>query len=278
MYRAPFDPIQMKCFHPAKLSVKVITRELKKMEKLKALAVATALVSATSGWGASSYMFDNPENKAYFGARVALDISSAANGGGAYSNQAGFSIGAVYNIPLWTNLYFEPGLMAFYDTFGTSSWQTYKTDNILMDASGSQMVGDDGNPVYQEVGYQQDGSIRNFGFRIPLSVGFHFDFTEDIKVSVFTGPQFNFNLVARYHQNAVHVPAVRTESSNRSLFGTEGFKRLDFQWNFGAGITYQAYYMSLQGSWGITDMKSATAILPRDLQRNMFSITLGYNF
>ena len=89
------------------------------------MAVATALViGTTTARSATSYMFDNPDNTTYFGARIALDISSAANGGGAYSNKAGFSAGVVYNIPLWMNLYFEPGLSVFLNNFGCSSWQT----------------------------------------------------------------------------------------------------------------------------------------------------------
>lgn len=251
------------------------------MKTLKALAVATTLFAcATSSQGATSYMFDNPENRAYFGARVALDISSAANGGGAYSNKAGFSAGAVYNIPLWMNLYFEPGLSVFFNTFGCSSWQTATVKIPNFNPDGSPNIGPDGNQIIDErdFSYQQDGSIRNFGFRIPMIVGYHFDLTEDVKVHVYTGPQLNVNMLARYHREAVYVPEHEQQAETFNIFGTGGFKSLDLQWNFGAGLTWQSYYLGLNGSWGLTKMKSATQMLPRDLRRNIFSITLGYNF
>ncbi|MDE6528975.1 MAG: PorT family protein [Muribaculaceae bacterium] len=250
------------------------------MKLQKAMVVAAAIMIGVGGSrAATTYLFDNPENRTYLGVRVGLDISSAANGGGYYSNMAGFSAGAVYNIPLWRNLYFEPGLSVFYNPFGTNSWSSYQVSVPVIE-NGAPVIGADGNPVTMEseVRYQIDGSIRNFGFRMPLIVGYHFDFTEDVKVHVYTGPQLNLSLLARYHRESVAVPEAVAPAESFSLFGTNGFKHFDLQWNFGVGLSYQTYYVGLSGSWGITDMKSGTALLPRDLHRNLFSITLGYNF
>lgn len=250
------------------------------MNNLKIWAAGVAMMCAGSAGAASSYLFDNPENEAYLGVRVGLDISSAANGGGYYNNKTGFFAGAVYNIPLWANLYFEPGLSVFYNTFGTTMWDSYTVSTPMLNHDGTPMLDGMGNPMTddKEISYQVDGSIRNFGFRVPLLVGYHFDFTEDIKVHVYTGPQFNLSLLARYHREAVSVPEAQAPAESCSLFGTEGFKHFDMQWNFGVGLSYQTYYVGLSGSWGLTDMKSATPLLPRDLRRNLFSISLGYNF
>lgn len=248
--------------------------------KLKFLALGAVVAASLSASAASTYLFDNPDNTAHFGARVSVDITSAANGGGLYSNQAGFTVSGVYNIPLFMNLYFEPGLGVFYNTIGANTWDTFTQKVPHLDGAGQPVVGPGGEAVTDdvEVPYQIDGSIRNFGFRIPLNVGYHFDFAEDIKVHVFTGPQINLSLVARYHQDAVRVPGEEEPSFSTSIFGTKGFKHVDFQWNFGVGLEYQKYYMSLSGAWGITKMKSGTIELPRDLRRNIFAITLGYNF
>lgn len=251
------------------------------MKIQKAMVVAAAVMIGVGSTGAATtYLFDNPENRTYLGVRVGIDISSAANGGGYYNNKAGFSAGAVYNIPLWRNLYFEPGLSVFYNPFGTTSFDTYEVSRPVIDNSGMPVIGSDGKPVTteEEVRYQIDGSIRNFGFRVPLLVGYHFDFAEDIKVHVYTGPQFNLSLLARYHSEGVKVPEAYAPAESFSLFGTNGFKHFDMQWNFGAGLSYQDYYVGLSGSWGLTDMKSGTALLPRNLHRNLFSINLGYNF
>lgn len=250
------------------------------LKNLKMLGAGMVALFSVYDCEAESYMFDNPDNKATLGVRVSLDISSAANGGAYYNNRAGFSAGAVYNIPLWMNLYFEPGVSVFYNTFGTSAWDEVAVDVPVLDSAGAPVIGPDGNPVMDSklYPYQIDGSIRNFGFRIPMMAGYHFDFTEDVKVHVFTGPQLNLSLLARYHRNAVRVSGAEEPAASCSLFGTEGFKHIDLQWAFGVGVTYQNYYLSLGGAWGLTHMKSSTELLGRDLRRNMFSISLGYNF
>ena len=240
------------------------------MKKLRSILLGVALATGVAASNAeTSYMFDNPDNKSFFGVRVGVDISSAANGGGNYSSNAGFSAGAIYDIPLFMNLYFEPGLSFFYNTFGTSKWNSFIPDNPIYDQ-------ETGEP--NTILYQVDGSIRNFGFRVPLMIGFHFDFAEDVKVNVFTGPQLNLSLYANYKIGEVYGNDKNMPDHDGSLFGTEGFKHLDLQWKFGVGVSYQTYYAALSGAWGITDMKSGTVMLPRNLRRNLFSITLGYNF
>lgn len=226
---------------------------------------------------AQSYMFDNPENRTYFGVRAGLDISSAANGGAMFSNKPGFSVGAVYDIPVLANFYFEPGLYIFYNTFGTVHIEDYAY--TVTDAQGDE------TELHKL--YQVDGTLRNFGFRIPLNFGYHFDFADNLSLHVFTGPQLNLGLVARYHQNEVITPADQVvKSTSVNAFGTGGFKHFDLQWNFGIGLTYQRYFMSIGGSVGITDMKSASVIqagpyqvdLRRNIRRNLFNISVGYNF
>lgn len=244
----------------------------------KTLAAAIlGVVSAIPAINAQSYMFDNPENRTFFGVRAGLDVSSAANGGAMFSNKAGFSVGAVYDIPVVANFYFEPGLYLFYNTFGTVHLEDYSY--TLTDAEGNE------SELHKL--YQVDGTLRNFGFRVPLTFGYHFDFSDELSLHVFTGPQVNLGLVARYHQNEVITPADQVvKSTSVNAFGTGGFKHIDFQWNFGVGLAWRHYYMSVGGSVGITDMKSASVIqagpyaidLRRDVRRNLFNISVGYNF
>lgn len=216
---------------------------------MKKIIIGLLAFGATMTASAQTDLLNNPDNHPYFGARVSLDISSTADGNDYYSNGAGFSIGAIYNIPLYQNLYFEPGLSIFYDTFGE-------------DFIG---VNEDGSP------YSIDGSIRNFGFRIPLVAGYHFDFTDDMQISVFTGPQINVSLSAKEHFG----------DYSKSIFGDDGFKHFDLQWAIGAGFTWQNYYVALSGGIGITkvrDWKLDNTNITDSFRRNNFSITLGYNF
>lgn len=246
------------------------------MKKILAILLVGAASSVMSA-NAQSYMFDNPENRTFFGVRAGLDVSSAANGGAMFSNKPGFSVGAVYDIPVLANFYFEPGLYLFYNTFGTVHLENY--EYTLVDSEGNS------SEFYKL--YQVDGTLRNFGFRIPMNFGYHFDFADDLSVHVFTGPQLNLGLVARYHQNEVITPGDEVvKSTSVDAFGTGGFKHIDLQWNFGVGLTYQRYYMSLGGSVGVTRMKSASVIqagpyevdLRRNIRRNLFNISVGYNF
>lgn len=243
-------------------------------KNLRNIAVAALAAVAPVAATAASLAVDNPENRAYLGVRAAVDVSSAANGGAYYSSKAGFSIGGIYNLPIVANFYFEPGLSLFYDTFGTMHFQS---EEIMPTPDPGAITETPEEP--EEVLYKVDGSMRNLGFRVPLKFGYHFDLAEDIKVHVFTGPQINLSLLARYHQGAYITPSgKRVASTSEGIFGTGGFKHVDFQWNFGAGLQYGDYYVAVEGSLGMTRMKDAAAYLQRDLRRDLFTITLGYNF
>lgn len=256
------------------------------MQTMKQMLASLLLAATTLGAAsAQSYMFDNPENRTYLGVRASLDVTSAANGGAMFSNKAGFSVGAVYNIPVVANFYFEPGLSIFYDTFGTTFAEGYEFG--VLDEFGNPVIGADGLPETDTRYYQVDGTIRNFGFRVPFNLGYHFDISDDIKVHVFTGPQFNFSLSARYHRNEVITPGdEKIKAESQSIFGTGGFKHFDLGWNFGAGLEYQRYFVAIGGQVGCTRMKSASVIesgpyevnLSRYVRRNIFNITIGYNF
>ena len=216
------------------------------------LSAMGAMMLATSGFAQD--IFDAGEQDPYLGVRASLDITGVAgNISNIYdfNNGAGFSVGAVYNITLFKNLYFEPGLSVFYNTAGY--------DGFMYDSN-------------DEFGVK--GSIRNFGFRIPLVAGYHFDFTEDMKVSVFTGPQMNIGLVGR---NVGDI-AIRNnmEHYSESIYG-DGVRRFDLQWMFGAAFHYQKYYISLSGCVGLTNLLGGTDYKGFTARRNTFAITLGYN-
>ncbi|MDE7393553.1 MAG: PorT family protein, partial [Muribaculaceae bacterium] len=218
---------------------------------------------AASAVSAQNLLLANPDNEAYLGARIGVDLTSTSGPStNTYNNGAGFSIGAVYNIPVWQNLYVEPGLSFFYNTF---------SEDIIRipseDAPGEV-------PVEQII----PRSIRNFGFRIPLLAGYHFDFTDMVKISVFTGPQLNISLYA--HDHIKKLPDVDETLEVGSLFGQNGFKHWDLQWVFGASVAYDRYVFSVQGGVGMTRVfnKTYTPAVTDKLRRNTCTISLGYNF
>lgn len=200
-------------------------------------------------------IFDSGEMTPYFGARVSLDITGlrgSINNNDIYNNGCGFTIGGYYNIPLYKNLYFEPGLGIFYNTIGYNYSATY------------------GNEQLEKASV--DGSLRNWGFRVPLLVGYHFDFTDEMKVSVFTGPQFNYGLSLRDVYDI--KTSGHTEHVSESVYSD--YHRLDVQWAFGAQYHYKQYTFGLTGALGITNLVNEKNS-PKGF-RNTMSISVGYRF
>ncbi|MDE5607933.1 MAG: PorT family protein [Muribaculaceae bacterium] len=209
-----------------------------------ALAATIGLGSAAS---AQNLLFENPDNKPYFGARVGLDVTSTAGETyDTYTNGAGFNVGAIYNIPVVKNFYFEPGLSLFYNTFG---------QEISVDADF---------PIEIKT------SIRNFGFRVPFNFGYRFDFTDDMSIYIYTGPVLNINITAKEHFDGNGTMV----SSTHSLMGN-GFKRADMQWDFGVGYSYNNLYVQVGGGVGVTKVFSSAV---ESFRRNTFNLAVGYNF
>ncbi len=234
------------------------------------LPAICAVFAVMSGF-AQTDMFDSGDNTARFGVRLAWDLTSPANNIGHYydengnaagnldlfSNGSGFSVGGFYDIPLWKNLYFEPGLSLYYNTVGIN-------DIVSADQDLSTPV------VF-------NGSIRNWGFRIPLVAGFRFDFTDDISMSFFTGPQINVGLTCKAHLKA-HTN-IANVSASESMYKGDGLHRLDMQWLFGVRLHYaDNWFADLTGGIGATNLLNSKELDGVHLRRNTFSVGVGYLF
>ncbi len=212
----------------------------------------TAIIGLGTAASAQNLLFENPDNKPYFGVRLGLDVTSTAGATyDTYNNGAGFNAGAVYNIPVVKNFYFEPGLSLFYNTFGEQITTTIPDQ-------------------YDGFAYVMDTSIRNFGFRIPFNFGYRFDFTDEMSIYVYTGPVLNISVTAKQHCDAYGDEAAHTEN----LMG-HGFKRADMQWDFGVGYSYNKLYVQVGGGVGVTKAYSSAI---DSYRRNTFNIAVGYNF
>lgn len=223
------------------------------MKKLITMFCAAAIgVAAASS---QSSVFSNPDNKGFFGIRVAGDIvcpgeaSSGIVSIDMFNVGGGVEFGAVYNAPIVANLYIEPGLKLFYDTYSVSK-------DII--------------DIYEWYYGIESISFRKFGMRVPVQFGYHFDFTKDIRLSVFTGPELEIGLSNKCHGKAGGY----SESVN--AYGDEGtMNRVNVLWNIGAGITYDRYYFGVTGAIGLCNMINEDNI---KYHENRVSISLGYNF
>ncbi len=200
------------------------------------------------------------QEDARFGVRVSWDLNSPSTNLNdyvdVYGNGSGFSLGAFYDIPLYKSLYFEPGLSFFYNTIGIPDI------SVASSPSSSVLV---------------SGSLRNVGFRVPLVAAYRFDFTDDIGLSVFTGPQLNVGLSMKAHLNLPDGLKGTVESSEQ-LYG-EGWHRLDMQWLFGVRLHYADNFMAeISGGPGMTNLMGGKEYEGSHLRRNIFSIGVGYIF
>lgn len=187
----------------------------------------------------------------YFGARLSMDVTVPSHSKGNYKTGSGFSVGAIYNLPVYKQFYFEPGLMFFYNTMGVKPFEI--NDHLY------------------------DGSVRNLGLRLPLNVGYDFDVLDNLTIGFFTGPWLNFNITAREHTLPDFEGPEPTSSEN--LFD-RGWKRFDLQWGFGLKVRFAGhYYLGLSGGLGLTPLaRYGSDNKPFKMYRNSFGVALGYNF
>lgn len=219
---------------------------------LSSLVIGAVAFSAS----AQDRIFNNPDNKAYFGLRVAGEVTCPGDltysgiGIDIYKNGGGIEFGAIYNLPVVANFYIEPGLKLYYNTYSANK---FLGDGFEYDESFDSL------------------SMRKFGMRIPVMAGYHFDFTDNVKVSVFTGPELEIGLAAKEHLKE------GAYSVSESVYGEMGgMNRIDLSWGFGAGVTYRKIYIGVSGTVGMLNMLKDGEGLK--FHENRASITLGYNF
>lgn len=226
--------------------------------KLRLIALVGALGLLFGQASAQSVIVDNPDNRAYWGIRADVDVVLPGKWHPKYgsepikmfSNGIGFSIGGVYNIPLVANLYVEPGVSLFYDT--------YRFDDLTV-------VGDDD---YTE----KNPAVKKFGLRVPVMIGYHFDLWENGGISVFTGPELSVGLSGKI---GVHNKELFGDDFPTNLY-SDGFqRRTDCAWKVGVGVPVGQFLIGVEGAFGLVDLKKGNGITYHE---NRAALKLGYNF
>lgn len=187
----------------------------------------------------------------YFGVRLSMDVTVPSHSHGEYKTGSGFSVGAVYNLPVYKRLYLEPGLMFFYNTMGV---EPFEID-----------------------GHLYDGSVRNLGLRLPVNIGYDINVLDNLTIGLFTGPWLNFNISSREH---VLPDFEGPEPTGSADMFDRGWKRFDLQWGFGLKVCFaEHYYLGLSGGVGLTPLaRYGNDNKPFKMYRNSFGLALGYNF
>lgn len=240
----------------------------------KTLLLAAAILAGAGLASAQSSILNNPNNKPYVGARLSLessvpgDLKYANIKASVYNPGAGVSLGAVYNQPVIANMYVEPGVELYYDT------QKMDVDDAALDNIR-----------------MKSRSLRSFGMRVPVMVGYHFDFSPKVNVSVFTGPVLKVGFSNDYYLTSeteiLGNEAVRLHESG-SMYkdnpltgaGSENaYNRVDCSWRIGVGVNFlKHYYAGLSGDLGMVNKIKHTNNGAYNQKDNLFQFTLGYNF
>lgn len=204
---------------------------------------------------AQNNIINNPNNKPFFGLRLGGEITCPGDfktdgfNFDFFKVGGGVELGGIYNIPIVANFYLEPGMKFFYNTY------SFKDEWL------------------DELDYQsfKSISIKKSGMRIPVMAGYHFDFTNDVKAFIFTGPELEIGFSAREVQKARNI------KHSNNLYGEDGdMNRIDLLWSVGAGFAYQHFNFSVSGNFGMLNMLSDSPDVKFNENRVTFS--LGYNF
>lgn len=213
------------------------------MYKFKKIMIAAALMLAPAIMTA--------QRPAFFGIRTSFDVTHPAGCNDGINNGSGLTVTGVYNMPISRNIFIEPGVGVFYNTMGIKPFEA-------------------NNAIY-------DGSVRNFGIRIPVNIGYRVGLFDNFELAAFTGPWFNINCSTKAHLQADTDLPIPVASSSMFEFGWHHF---DAQWGFGISATYaDKYYIAVSGGIGMSAMATFNTHDGKDrLRRNTVSITVGYNF
>lgn len=240
----------------------------------KTILLAFAILSGAAVASADSTVVNNPDNHPYAGVRVALDASVPGdlhysnNNKSVYNPGAGVSVGFIYRQPIVANFYVEPGLELYYDT-------------QKMDLDDSSLANT----------RMKSYSSRSFGMRVPVLLGYHFDFSPKVNLAVFTGPVLKVGFSNDYYltteTDMIGQEAIRFHDSG-SLYKdnaytgagiSNAYNRVDCAWRIGIGVNFlKNYYVGLSGDIGMVNAIKHSNNGAYSQKNNLFQLTLGYNF
>lgn len=161
---------------------------------------------------------------------------------------SGVSAGVVCHLSLAQNWFVEPGALLFYDTY------SYKDLIVASDLEGNPLA--------------IDPTIKKTGFRIPVMLGFQYDFSDRLGLEIYTGPQLNY----AFHGSCSY----EDDEDMLRLFGPHGTqRRLDASWNIGVALLTGPYRIGAGAEFGMSNLNRVT---PPSYHENRFHVSLGYNF
>ena len=162
-----------------------------------------------------------------------------------YTAGLGFSLGGVYSHYFNDNVFLEPSLSIFYDTYGCDFFI-----NESMDRAYSP-------------------GIYKVGLRLPVVIGYTFDITDDFALAIFTGPELNYAFAGDYRWKD---RSALSDVGDMHLFGKENGmdRRVSFAWKGGIGFPFSDWRVDFEAAVGVSDI----IVGPGSVRENRFSLSL----
>lgn len=207
------------------------------------------------------YTLDNPTNRIRPGIRAGWEYTMP---GALYLDGKpiktfvpghGLMLGGFVHIPLWHNLYIEPAVSLYYNT--------YEYDNIVVYGTD-----DDGNDTLEYI-YPE---VRKVGFNIPVPVGFHFDLWDDASVALNTGPMVQLGISNLVSINSKYLGLTDIKHDNYSLDGD--YRRIDLAWQMGLSGRVHNWRLDISLAIGLLDLHKG----PYNFHEYRVTASLGYLF
>ena len=196
--------------------------------------------------------------------RTGLNVSNITDlddGDMNYKAKAGFHLGVLADIPV-------PMVI---DGFSVQS-------GLFYTMRGAKYKESENEEGYK---YKYTEKIASHYFQIPVYWSYKYDFGS-VAVSAFTGPYIAVGLGGKVKEKYEEEYNGEKEkgSEKYDLFGKDkddsrNFKRFDFGWSLGAGVTFDRIYVGLQYDFGFINMVREGDAHPKN--RN-FSLSVGYSF
>lgn len=203
------------------------------MKRFQLLITIVFLICCVNGVVRAS----EPDTRPMWGVKAAIDLNLPGKWhtddfkDKMYRPGFGVNIGAVYNVYLGKDFYFEPGLSLFYDTYSYYKFSVLGPDGMVVES---------------------DPSLYKVGLRVPVIFGRMFDFSEKFAMTIFTGPEISYAFAGEIN------------AKNKDMFGEPGLRlfgkgdgcqrRVDCAWKAGIGFPTGDWYVSLDVAFGLIDM------------------------
>ena len=216
------------------------------------LFISCAATSGAQAIGANPTLAENPARHGW-SAHLAFELTTPTGSQGRWSTGGGATFTIAYTYYLTSRWFISPGLGGFYNTMGTD--------------------------FIPEYGTLYEGTIKNFGVRVPVYSGYNFKLPGDFELAVATGPAININVYAREHASPNFSAEVIEPDKPVNLFG-RGFNHVDLQWSFFASLTYREHYcVGISAAFGLTNVATITdGPCTLHVHRNNVALLLSYKF